>query len=239
MNAQQRIFRSTLAFGIVCACLQPAPAVAENPPPPGQLSSEAVQTLVNKAWKTVQKPKAVVSLGDKLGPIDYDAPQITPAFPTSWPPSTTTQLVYYGTVYGGCQGLSDASCSFLPFVSVTVSPADVSHPKVQVLTPSLKSYGLRGGLPLPSSMEMQDNVSRLLSTQDAVTTKLYKLCADPTADRKDMSDIRNFYLAYFLNNSEEENQLAPRHQAFFNWLEDPTGKKKHRSDKSNLKRGHK
>ena len=131
------------------------------------LTTQQLEGLVEKDWRTVKSRQALEPTADTIG-WSY---RFTPPFPLVWPPAATAGVVYYGIPYGLAPGrLSEGEHVGEAWVKVELVSSRA--PRVVVLREKIQSLGIQGVRPL-SEMELRHEREHAQGTQHlAVLTGL-------------------------------------------------------------------
>ena len=163
---------------------------------------------IDALWRTVDKG---ATAKDKP-PIAW-SPRTTPAFPTSWPPTSATTWVRYvyaaGRDLGG--GLADGERVARPWARVELRPGAATAAIVP-LSARLEPLDIQGVRPIDGA------TLAILRTEEQVTAAGRRLTALPDPAAAETAELRAFYRAWLSLNGVIASAIRPDHGAFLAWV---------------------
>ena len=143
--------------------------------------------------------------------------QITPPFPTNWPPQKFRSVTYYA--YAEYQELfmhGPALSRSAPWAKVVLNegmPAD------KVILASTIGPAVNGEGGIPISKQLAERKIRIIKEGEAHLPNFVRWTAIPT-DEAEVTAIREYYCQWTLTNLTAD-LIKENHQAFFEWLSCP------------------
>jgi len=166
-----------------------------------------IKSLLESKWKTLKKSADAEVL--------WIAHQVTPAFPSTWPPAEGLQLIYYVYAYGNHSDVRrqivDGHLISVPWACICKDMAPDSQPVVEFLLGELRSLGIQGFRPLSSDeLAIYEQTARIEESLGRLTKG--------SSDR-DYQALKVFYGTWLGLNGVIGEEIAKHHAGLFRWLE--------------------
>jgi hypothetical protein len=168
--------------------------------------NNSVESLLESKWK------ALITNAD--ADILWIAYRSTPAFPSDWPPNSTTELIYHIYAYGDYSDFQhqivDGEFISKPWARLHKPLTTRIQPAVEFLDDELHQIGIQGFRPLnedelaiyEQASQVEDSFSRLLN---GGTDQEYRT-------------LKTFYKTWLGLNGVIGEETAKHHPDFFRWL---------------------
>lgn len=178
----------------------------------GRMKSDSLKRILLDAEWDKLNPNPISPSGGP--PRRWWTYEISPPFPSVWPPAPDLTLYYYvyadGHDFSG--GLSDGVYITAPWARVEVDLKGSADPKFKLLSTKIREIGIQGVRPL-SKEEVA--VYELGETVEAYLGNLTGL---PDEKDRAVSDLRRYYCAWCGDSGGIAKEIRPLHKSFFKWL---------------------
>lgn len=153
---------------------------------------------------------------NKMQSIDWYS-QVTPPFPTNWPPQQLRSVTYYAYaeyqtlhMHGPTQSRSS------PWAKVVLNEG---KPATKVILVTALGPAVHGEGSVPISKEMADRKTRIIKDGGAQLNNFVSWTTIPD-DQSEVKAIKEYYCQWALTNRTADH-ILDSHRAFFNWLSCP------------------
>lgn len=172
--------------------------------------NDSVRPLLDAEWEKLNANPISPSMEP---PRRLWAYEISPPFPSLWPPTRDLTLYYYvyaeGHDFSG--GLADGVYIASPWGRIEVDSKGRAAPKFQLLSTKIEEIGIQGVRPLT-----EEEVS-IYESGETIEAYLSSLTSLPHKKDKPVSDLRRYYSAW-CRDFGIAREIRPLHKAFFGWL---------------------
>lgn len=137
--------------------------------------------------------------------------QISPAFPSEWPPRRAAPLYYYLYASGIDAQVVDAERLSKPWARLDIRRNSDGSAQLQILSKGISEIGLQGVRPLTeeeaSVYALEPQIEAYLQSSDSV----------PQDTTKEAELLRSYYCAWS-GDRGVVGEIQPYHESFFSWL---------------------
>ena len=143
--------------------------------------------------------------------------QVTPPFPTSWPPQKVRSVTYYAYAeYQESQMHGPVLSRSAPWAKVVLNEA---MPADKVILSAVIGPAVNGEGSVPITRQLADRKIQIIKDGEAHLSNFVSWSAIPT-DETEVRAVREYYCQWALTNYTAD-LIKDNHRAFFEWLACP------------------
>jgi hypothetical protein len=170
----------------------------------------SVAALLEAKWRTWQQQAKTHAS------VIWHAYQVSPPFPSRWPPVTGIQLYYYVYAFGNYgenrRHVVDGHLVSWPWACLRKPLGPEVQPDVEFLQEELQLLGIQGFRPL------NDSEKAILKSGTQIEQAFGKLMTATSGTEPEYEFLKRYYRTWLKLNGVIGQQIGKFHATFFEWI---------------------